>query len=95
MTGVVVEKLIEEEHAREMSLLRGRDPWKFRWTDEVRYTESITMIRPGLRSRWLHFGAALSQSPPLVLRSLIGRDAFDELRSATERAGRAVKGAAG
>ena len=94
MTGVVVEKLIEEEHAREMNLLRGRDAWKFRWTDEVRCTESITMIRPGLRSRWLHFGAALSQSPPLVLRSLIGRDAFDELRSATERAGRAVAGAA-
>jgi CelD/BcsL family acetyltransferase involved in cellulose biosynthesis len=94
MTGVVVEKLIEEERAREMSLLRGRDAWKFRWTDSVRYTEAITMIRPGLRSRWLHFGAVVSQSPPLVLRSLIGRDAFDELRSATERAGRLVTGAA-
>jgi CelD/BcsL family acetyltransferase involved in cellulose biosynthesis len=94
MTGVVMEKLIEEEHAREMSLLRGRDAWKFRWADEVRWTESITMLRPGLRSRWLHFGAVVSQSPPLVLRSLVGRDAFDELRSATARAGRTVTGAA-
>lgn len=92
MTGVVLEKLIEEERAREMSLLRGRDPWKFRWTDNVRYTESITMIRPGLRSRWRHFGAVVSQSPALVLRSLIGRDSFDELRSALQRAGRAVDG---
>ncbi|MCU0254105.1 MAG: hypothetical protein MUE47_06150, partial [Acidobacteria bacterium] len=62
--------------------------------DAVRWTEAITMIRPGLRSRWLHFGAVVSQSPPLVLRSLIGREAFEELRAATERAGQALTGAA-
>lgn len=92
MTGVVLEKLIEEEKAREMSLLRGRDPWKFRWTDAVRCTETITMIRPGLRSRWRHFGAVVSQSPALVLRSLIGRDSFDELRAALQRAGGSLDG---
>jgi len=84
MTGVMVEKLIARG-AREMNLLRGRDPWKFRWTDRARRTVRLTLVRPGWRSSYARLVAALSAPPPLVLRFLLGRDAFDELRRAWQR----------
>ena len=80
MTGVVLEKLIEEEHAREMNLLRGTDAWKYRWTDRERRTVTVRLLPGSWRSRWAYLGAALSQSPPLVLRFLLGRENFEELR---------------
>ncbi|MBP7148530.1 MAG: GNAT family N-acetyltransferase [Acidobacteria bacterium] len=94
MTGVVLHKLIEEEGAREMNLLRGSDPWKFRWTSHARTTRALWMLRPGLRGRWAWLQRTLSQSPALVLRSLVGRDNFDELRGAMRLfSGRRPRGA--
>ncbi|RMG44727.1 MAG: GNAT family N-acetyltransferase [Acidobacteria bacterium] len=84
MTGVIMEKLIERGY-REMNLLRGTDAWKFRWTDRTRHTIRVTLLRPGWRSSLARLRAALSAPPALVLRFLIGRDAFDELRRAWRR----------
>lgn len=85
MTGVVLEKLIEAG-AREMNLLRGTDSWKFRWTQTTRRTAVIQLALPGWRSRWARTAAGLSASPALVLRFLLGRDNFDELREAWKQA---------
>ena len=80
MTGVVLEKLIEEEHAREMNLLRGTDAWKYRWTDRERRTVTVRLLPDSWRARWAYLGAALSQSPALVMRFLLGRENFEEIR---------------
>jgi CelD/BcsL family acetyltransferase involved in cellulose biosynthesis len=79
MTGVVIEKLLALG-ARELNLLRGTDAWKFRWTDATRMTATAFVVRPNWTSRWAHARMQLSQSPALVLRHLIGRENFDELR---------------
>lgn len=86
MTGVVLEKLIEAG-AREMNLLRGTDSWKFRWTKTTRRTAVVQLVRPAWRSRWARTAVGLSGSPALVLRFLLGRDNFDELRGAWKEAG--------
>ncbi len=80
MTGVVLEKLIEEEHAREMNLLRGTDAWKYRWTDHERRTVTVRLLPDSWRARWAYLGAALSQPPILVMRFLLGRENFEEIR---------------
>jgi CelD/BcsL family acetyltransferase involved in cellulose biosynthesis len=84
MTGVVMEKLIALG-AREMNLLRGTDAWKFRWTEKTRSTVAARVRRAGVAPALASLRAELSQSPSLVLRSLIGRDAFDEVRAALGR----------
>ncbi|MFN7964634.1 MAG: GNAT family N-acetyltransferase [Acidobacteriota bacterium] len=81
MTGVVIEKLIGLG-AREMNLLRGTDNWKFRWTETVRQTINISLLRPTAASRWAFNRAGLSLPPALALRFLIGRESFEELRRA-------------
>ncbi|UCF66452.1 MAG: GNAT family N-acetyltransferase [Acidobacteriota bacterium] len=85
MMAVTMRKLIEEEGAHEMNFLRGTDDWKFRWTDEARPTVSLTLTRPGWRSHLARLRAGLSGPPALVLRFLIGRDSFNELRSTMRR----------
>ncbi|RMF72178.1 MAG: GNAT family N-acetyltransferase, partial [Acidobacteria bacterium] len=84
MTGRVMEMLIERG-VREMNLLRGTDAWKFRWTDRTRRTVTLRLLRGDWRSSWAHVRSQLSQSPALVARFLLGRDAFDELRAALTR----------
>lgn len=86
MTGVVIEKLIALG-ATEMNLLRGTDGWKFRWTDVTRQTVNVTLLRPGWGSRLAEWRAALALTPPLLLRRLIGRESFEELRRALANPG--------
>lgn len=81
MTGVVLEMLIERG-AHEMNLLRGDDAWKLRWTDELRHTVTLALVRPSLASRASWVRSQLSKPPALALRFLMGRDSFDEIRSA-------------
>ena len=81
MTGVVLEKLIALG-AREMNLLRGTDPWKFRWTQDTRDTVTVNLIRPAWASTWAWMRANLSAPPAIALRFLLGRDAFEQLQQA-------------
>lgn len=91
MTGKVMEGLIDAG-ATEMNFLRGTDGWKFRWTESTRRTVSARMLRPQWRSNWARVRTELSGSPALVMRFLIGRDAFDEIRGAWKELQGKVKG---
>jgi hypothetical protein len=50
------------------------------------------MLRPQWRSNWARVRTELSGSPALVMRFLIGRDAFDEIRGAWKELQGKVKG---
>lgn len=86
MTGVVIDKLIEVG-VHEMNLLRGTDPWKFRWTQTTRETMTCVLIRPGWRSRTAFVRASLSAPPAIALRYVLGRDSFEEIRDAWKNKG--------
>jgi CelD/BcsL family acetyltransferase involved in cellulose biosynthesis len=64
----------------EVDLLRGRSPWKYRWTKLERTDESHILVPVGWRGRIAYWSDLLGQKPVLVLKRLLTPEQFDRLR---------------